>query len=353
MATHSKPVSEDRNGAEPATDIDLLFDPNVPLGAYNPPSAPECLGELLDSRFMLPFSLPSDNDLLVATPPPNSAYSHLDASLATDDSKDAKTATSPYLPPASPRPSSRTSFSSLRPLRYDRRSPPSIRTLPDRFLAWLDEEERARHFRQPLASRLGAALELSAELSRSAQSAITPTASRSAHDYGPSSPPPPLPKAPSQPPSLPTSHSWPSTRALSSAVSPSSSTFPESSFSSTAPSSLDEFGAYRPASPTTSTSGVGHHPARTDSERTVSSLGLGHPSREGSTKTIRRPSRLQTITPERSRALAINSPDTPTGEDSPRDAGFFADGGEATASAPGRRRGSGLASPPITAATAA
>lgn len=137
---------------EPATAIDLLFDPDVPLGQYNPPSAPESLGELLDSRFMLPFTLPQADELLAATPPKGAAF----ALLLPPGADGSATQYLPSLPLASPRPSSRSSFASLRPLRYASRKHQPINELPLEFLEWLDEEERAK---APRERRLGSALD--------------------------------------------------------------------------------------------------------------------------------------------------------------------------------------------------
>ncbi|ORX40447.1 DIL domain-domain-containing protein [Kockovaella imperatae] len=56
------------------TSIDALFDGSTSLADFIPQSGPECLGELLDSKFMLPFQLPTGKSL-VATPPPNAVTS--------------------------------------------------------------------------------------------------------------------------------------------------------------------------------------------------------------------------------------------------------------------------------------
>ena len=46
----------------------MLFDRTQDKYTWEPPSAPEVLGELLDSRYMLPVFLPSDPRLLGAVP---------------------------------------------------------------------------------------------------------------------------------------------------------------------------------------------------------------------------------------------------------------------------------------------
>lgn len=137
---------------EPPTPIDFLFDPDVPLGQYNPPSAPEALGELLDSRFMLLFTLPDEVDLLAATPPKGAAFSL----LHSPGSEGSSTQYLPSLSLTSPRPSSRSSFASLRPLRYLSRKHHSTKELPVEFLTWLDEEERAK---APRERRFGSAID--------------------------------------------------------------------------------------------------------------------------------------------------------------------------------------------------
>jgi hypothetical protein len=48
--------------------IDLLFEKGQAKSAWEPPKPPKVLGELLDSRFMLPLLLPSDPRLLSALP---------------------------------------------------------------------------------------------------------------------------------------------------------------------------------------------------------------------------------------------------------------------------------------------
>ena len=48
--------------------IDLLFDRNHDKSKWQPHDPPEALGELLESRYMLPLLLPSDPRLLAAVP---------------------------------------------------------------------------------------------------------------------------------------------------------------------------------------------------------------------------------------------------------------------------------------------
>ncbi|KAL7424523.1 putative ankyrin-repeat protein [Cryptotrichosporon argae] len=115
-----------RAGLDEATPIDALFDDSVALADFVPQSAPECLGELLDSRFMLPFLLPTDNSYLVAVPPADSLSGPL--ALAVPDS--------PYVDTSRPS-STRSSFSSARPMGWAAPPPHTLRRLPDDFFVWL------------------------------------------------------------------------------------------------------------------------------------------------------------------------------------------------------------------------
>ncbi|KAL7409133.1 hypothetical protein BDY24DRAFT_445156 [Mrakia frigida] len=313
LPSHSNAPSEDRpyNPAllEPATHIDALFDPSTPLGEYNPPTSPECMGELLDSRFMLPFSLPTDVDLLVATPPEGAAFALLHLENGPNSNNPHSTA-SPSLINASPRPSSRTSFSSLRPLRYAQRTRNSLKELPDQFLGWLDEQEQSKMHRE--SSRLGSRLSAAVEGTRSSSiggspSGRTPTGTGAGTgtEGGYSSSPSSSSKQEDsqhqhrqQPTlSLSVSQSWPSpssSRDLDLTPTTRGIGQTQSSFFSSSPSpsppNIDDFGGYS-----------SHSHSKEDSERTVSSHG-----RDGSSKTItvnsgniRRPppERLQTIMP--------------------------------------------------------
>jgi len=48
--------------------IDILFDKTQDRSSWDPPKPPQVLGELLDSRFMLPLQFPSNPRLLAALP---------------------------------------------------------------------------------------------------------------------------------------------------------------------------------------------------------------------------------------------------------------------------------------------
>jgi hypothetical protein len=118
-----------------STPIDSLFDGTTALADFTPQSAPECIGELLDSRFMLSFLLPNDTTYLVATPPRDAAYANLSMS-------------SPFLSDGSvsrlSRPPSRSSFSSSRPMGWDVPKTKKLRALPEDFFRWLKKKETER-----------------------------------------------------------------------------------------------------------------------------------------------------------------------------------------------------------------
>ncbi|ADV23353.1 DIL and ankyrin domain-containing protein [Cryptococcus gattii E566] len=116
---------------ESAMLIDVLFDGSTTLTDFVPHSAPESLGELLDSRYMLPFLLPEDNIYLIATPPTDAAYANL------------------HIPSSSPfvtdtpikRPLSHASYSSSRPMGYKIPNIGRLRDLPSDFFKWMKEKE--------------------------------------------------------------------------------------------------------------------------------------------------------------------------------------------------------------------
>ncbi|WVW86391.1 hypothetical protein I302_108437 [Kwoniella bestiolae CBS 10118] len=113
-----------------STPIDALFDGSTALGEFIPQSSPECLGELLDSRYMLPFVLPHDNTYLIASPPRDAAYRNL-------------LPASPFISDGSrtSRPPSRSSFSSSRPMGWSLPRQRSLRELPMDFFGWLKGKE--------------------------------------------------------------------------------------------------------------------------------------------------------------------------------------------------------------------
>lgn len=124
------------NGTE-STPLDALFDGTTALADFEPQSGPECHGELIDSRYMLPFLLPADNAYLVATPPPDAAFQGIstESAFLSDGSRTS-------------RPPSRSSFSSSRPLGWAIPDQRKLRQLPPDFFTWLkDRKSEIRHHR--------------------------------------------------------------------------------------------------------------------------------------------------------------------------------------------------------------
>ena len=130
-------VAAIEDAADTSTPVDALFDGTTSLAEFVPCSAPECFGELIDSRFMLPFLLPKANAYLMATPPANAAYQSISPP-------------SPFLSDGlqGSRPPSRSSHSSSRPMQWAIPSPRKLRELPSDFFPWLkDRKSELRHHR--------------------------------------------------------------------------------------------------------------------------------------------------------------------------------------------------------------
>ncbi|GFZ51039.1 hypothetical protein JCM24511_08797 [Saitozyma sp. JCM 24511] len=125
------------------TRVDHLFDGTTSLGDFVPRLAPECLGELLDSRVMLPFALPSDAAHLVATPPTDAAFSNMIPSIPwMSDMAD---------PSRTP---SRSSIALSRPMGWSLPHPRKLRRLPNDFFSWLKQAESdRRHRREAVATK--------------------------------------------------------------------------------------------------------------------------------------------------------------------------------------------------------
>ena len=118
--------------AEDVTPIDALFNGTTALTDFVPGSAPECFGELLDSRYMLPFILPSDTDYLVATPPTDAAFANVPLPTPFPDGTRMS------------RPGSRSSFASSRPMGWAVPQPHKLRQLPRDFFSWMKAKEAER-----------------------------------------------------------------------------------------------------------------------------------------------------------------------------------------------------------------
>ena len=135
-------TEDDWQTVEDSTPIDSLFDGTVSLTDFIPASAPECFGELLDSRFMLPFVLPTDTDYLVATPPTDAAFANAPLSVPFGDGMKMS------------RPGSRSSFAASRPMGWAVPGPHKVRRLPRDFFSWMKTKEaERRHVRESLRQK--------------------------------------------------------------------------------------------------------------------------------------------------------------------------------------------------------
>lgn len=113
--------------ADASMPIEALFDGSTAIGDWTPQTAPESPGELLDSRFMLPFLIPR-NDFLLAAPPPDTAYRNLMVERQLPDGS---------IPS---RPLSSASFSSSAPLGWVR-THARVRDMPPDFFSWLKSRQ--------------------------------------------------------------------------------------------------------------------------------------------------------------------------------------------------------------------
>lgn len=131
------------SGSDHSTPIDDLFDGTTALADFVPQNAPECFGELLDSRHMLPFVLPMQTEYLVATPPTGAAFAN--ANIATPFADGSRLISAP---------TSRSSFSSSRPMGWSVPQPRKLKRLPRNFFRWLkDQESERRYHRDALRPR--------------------------------------------------------------------------------------------------------------------------------------------------------------------------------------------------------
>jgi len=137
-AAHMRQASLGHGSENAGISIDSLLDGTTHLAEWTPQSAPECLGELLDNRFMIPFVLPTDPKYLVAMPPFDIAFHALasHSPFITDDSTNSS------------RPASRSSWSSSRPLGFRLPSHRGIRRLPRDFFSWLKDKEAEHRLRR-------------------------------------------------------------------------------------------------------------------------------------------------------------------------------------------------------------
>ncbi|KIR42063.1 DIL and ankyrin domain-containing protein [Cryptococcus deuterogattii 99/473] len=129
--TYGPGMSGSSGYEESAMLLDALFDGSTTLADFVPHSAPESLGELLDSRYMLPFLLPENNIYLIATPPTDAAYANLHIPSSSPFVTDAPTK----------QPLSHASYSSSRAMGYKIPNIGRLRDLPPDFFQWMKEKE--------------------------------------------------------------------------------------------------------------------------------------------------------------------------------------------------------------------
>jgi len=114
--------------------IDILFERSQDTSVWEPPRPPKVLGELLDSRYMLPLSLPSDPRLLSALPGKRSSI--LDHSPGDQ-------------PDVGARSSSRTSVRSRSAMAWRLRNR-KLREVSVDLLQWVDGVRSAARWRTPV-----------------------------------------------------------------------------------------------------------------------------------------------------------------------------------------------------------
>lgn len=131
----SAPPSPSLEDSRAQQGIDMLFDRQQEKSAWEPVSASEALGELLDSRHMLPLALPSDPRLLGAVP-----------------GKGLPTSTRPRSDPIIPEPprsSSRASQGITGAMGWKLRSR-KMREVEIRTLQWIDGAPSTARWYRPL-----------------------------------------------------------------------------------------------------------------------------------------------------------------------------------------------------------
>ncbi|KAJ2920383.1 hypothetical protein MD484_g178, partial [Candolleomyces efflorescens] len=123
--------------------IDLLMDKNQEAVIWEPPKPPQVLGELLDSRYMLPLLFPSDPQYLAALP--SKCF------LETGDASQPQSAT------ISPAPSVRGSMDMGKPGPFQWRSRHrKIREIGVGVLQWVDGAHSASRWSRPIDHSFGA-----------------------------------------------------------------------------------------------------------------------------------------------------------------------------------------------------
>lgn len=126
------PESLSQSQARLVKDLDSLFDIDVGLSEYYPAVPKPSDNDLEDSRFNIPFAIPSQQYL--AAVPTAAKNMNLLSSHAGQSRSDA-------------RPSSPASYSSSRPMSYTIRSTKQVQKRPDDFVEWLTLNQRAANLR--------------------------------------------------------------------------------------------------------------------------------------------------------------------------------------------------------------
>ena len=119
--------------------IDTLFDRFREKSAWEPPAAPDALGELMDSRHMLPLTLPSDPRLLGAVP----------AKTAIPQTQTRARSDSLVPESAAPRSSSRASHRASEALGWRLRIR-KLREVEIRTLQWIDGAPSTARWYRPV-----------------------------------------------------------------------------------------------------------------------------------------------------------------------------------------------------------
>jgi hypothetical protein len=117
--------------------VDGLFDRNRLKNEWTAPSPPEVLGELLDSTYMLPISLPSDPELLATWPGPSVEY------IIEQEGKLRKRQSEDLSPGEGIRSASRASVGNRGEMQWRLRSQTMRAILPE-LVDWVDGGIRVR-----------------------------------------------------------------------------------------------------------------------------------------------------------------------------------------------------------------
>ena len=117
--------------------VDGLFDRNRLKNEWTAPSPPTVLGELLDSTYMLPISLPSDPELLAAWPGPSIEH------IIEQEDKQRRRKSGDSSPGEGIRSASRASVGNRGEMQWRLRSQ-TVRTVLPELVDWVDGGVRVR-----------------------------------------------------------------------------------------------------------------------------------------------------------------------------------------------------------------